>query len=69
MKKFSKRDPHNFNKLARKMAEKAPVKSPARAVQAATSPSPLAALALQRAMATFKSKYPSQFNSLIQKMR
>lgn len=69
MKKYSKRDPHGFNKLARKMAQKAPVKSPARAVQAATAPSPLAAMALQRAMATFKSKYPSQFNSLIRKMQ
>jgi hypothetical protein len=69
MKKFSKRDPHGFNRLARKMAQKAPVKSPARAVQAATSPSPLAAMALQRAMSTFKSKYPSQFNALIRKMR
>lgn len=68
MKDFSKRDPLKFNKLAKKLAEKAPVKSPAKAVQAATSPAPMATMAMTNMMQAYKSKYPAQFDALLKRM-
>jgi len=68
MKKFSKRDPRKFQSLATKLAQKAPVASPARAVQAATSPSPASTAAVAGMLASYKAKYPTQFAELVRKL-
>lgn len=68
MKSFSRKDPRRFKALATKLARKAPVKSPSRAVRAATSPSRAQAIMLQNMMKQFKDKYPRQFASMLRRV-
>lgn len=68
MKKYSKRDPRKFQALSRKLAQKAPVRSPSSAVRAATAPSHAATLALTGMMKAYREKYPKEFAALIRSM-
>ena len=68
MKRFSRKDPKRFRQLATKLAKKAPVKSPSRAVRAATSPSKAQTMILQSMMDQFQEKYPREFASMVRRV-